>query len=293
LEHSKHLKKYYDNNTNRLLWFHRDEGTKSIHQPLWKEASFTKQEAFFYSNHLILQEIIDYQATTSLTVIDLGCGVGSSIFYLLEQNPKTAVYFGITISAIQISIASTRLRKQFLNTSTYASTHFIEADFTNLPSKIPSADIAYSIEAFVHATSAHLYFEQVSKKLKKGGKLILIDDFLNDSIESNMLDNKEKKAIADFKYGWLANSLKTETELINIASAYGLKLIGSTDLTPFMRNDTFKHRCVRLAVISFRWLYDFLPWKSYYFRSWIGGKGKQYCLKKGLIKYKKITFQRR
>jgi len=292
MEHTTHVKSYYKHNTRRFLWFHRDQATKSIHQPLWKEASFTKKQAFLYSNQLILEEIIAYHQTDALTIIDLGCGVGSSIFYLLKQNPKAAAYYGITISRIQISMAFSHLKKYFIDTTSYTNTHFIEADFTDLPLTIPCVDIAFSIEAFVHATAPHLYFEQVSQKLKKGGKLILIDDFLNDCIDNSKLDNKEKKAIADFKYGWLANSLKTESELASIATASGLKLVESIDLTPLMRNNTFKHQCVRLAVTSFRWLYELLPRQSYYFRSWIGGSAKQFCLKRDLIRYKKITFEK-
>ena len=111
----------------------------------------------------------------------------------------------------------------------------------------------------------------------------MIDDFLSDTIDINTLDKKVKKAIADFKYGWMANSLITQRALTKLAANYGLKLIEAEDLTPYMRNNTLKHKWIRFLVVSFRWLYDLLPQKSPYFRSWIGGKGKQYCLQKGIV----------
>ena len=145
---------------------------------------------------------------------------------------------------------------------------------------------------FVHASAAEKYLAQISKHLKKGGKLILIDDFLQDGITREKLSAKAQKAIADFEYGWMVNSLKTRSELAKIATNYNLQIIEEKDLTPYMRNGTLKHQWIRFLVLSFRWLYDLLPNKSPYFRSWIGGKGKQYCLKHGIVRYKKVVFEK-
>lgn len=240
MEHSKKVKNYYEHNTRKFPWFHRDAATKSIHQPLWKEATFTKEEAFFYSNKLILEEIEAHRKASSLTIIDLGCGVGSSLFYLQEQLERNTTYYGVTISATQIAIATQRAKQ--LNLST--TIHFIETDFTALPKVIPNIDIAFSIEAFVHASNADKYFKEISQKLNIGGKIILIDDFLNDEIDFNTLDKKGKQAITDFKYGWLVNSLKTKAELSNIATKYGLRIIEETDLTPLMRNNRLIHKWI-------------------------------------------------
>ncbi len=284
MNHATKVKHYYEQNTSRFLRFNRD-ATKSIHQPLWKEADFTQEEAYFYANELILEKIKNQAGNESLTILDLGCGVGSSVFYL--QKKYSAIYYGVTISEAQIAIASQRAKQLSL----LDQTQFIVADFTDLPNDIPKVDIAFSIEAFVHAPNAEAYFKQVSLKLKKGGKLILIDDFLNDTIDIERLDKKAQKAILDFKYGWLANSLHSTNELEQLAIKFGLRLIQETDLTPYMRNNTLKHKWIRFLVTAFRWVYELSPMKSYYFRSWIGGQAKQYCLKKGIVQYKKLVFK--
>ncbi len=292
MEHSAGVKNYYEKNTNKFLRFHRDAATKSIHQPLWKEPHFTLKEAVFYANQLILKEIEAYPEKENLTVIDLGCGVGSSLFYLADNLDLPAIYYGVSISETQINIAKKEVVYRKENNPFVPNFHFIAADFTQLPTTIPTIDIAFSIEAFVHASAAEKYLAQVSQYLKKGGKLILIDDFLNDDVDRNTLDSKAQKAIADFEYGWMVNSLKTKMELTKIAANYGLTIIEEEDLTSYMRNNTLKHKWIRFLVFSFRWIYDLLPQKSPYFRSWIGGKGKQYCLKKGIIKYKKIVLEK-
>ena len=286
MHHTTKVKQYYEQNTRRFLFFKRDS-TKSIHQPLWKEPTFTKEEAYAYANQLILEAIQQSTARTPLTIIDLGCGVGSSIFYLQKQVP-TATYYGITISEAQIAIAQKQAKQLLLQDTV----QFLTADFTNLPTEIPPINIAFSIEAFAHAADAEKYIEQISQKLKKGGKLILIDDFLNDTINLKQLDEKAKKALQDFQYGWLVNSLKTKKELTAMATKYGLRLIHETDLTPYMRNGTLKHKWIRFLVATFRWVYHLSPWQSYYFRSWIGGQAKQYCLKNQLIRYKKMVFEK-
>jgi len=289
MEHSKGVKNYYENNTRRFLRFHRDAATKSIHQPLWKEANFTLKEAVFYANELIFKVIENSPPKENLNIIDLGCGVGSSLFYLDNKLSQPANYYGISISETQISIAQKELNNRKKNNSTF---QFITADFTQLPTSLPTIDIAFSIEAFVHAAAPTKYLAAISPYLKKGSKLILIDDFLSDGIDKTTLDKKAQKAIADFKYGWMANSLITKTELAGVANNYDLKIIEEEDLTLYMRNNTLKHKWIRLLVISFRWLYDLLPQKSTYFRSWIGGVGKQDCLRKEIVQYKKIVLEK-
>lgn len=291
MNHSAGVKNYYEKNTRRFLRFHRDAATKSIHQPLWKEAHFTLKEAVYYANELVLKEINSYPTKKNLTIIDLGCGVGSSLFYLSEKLDQSTTYYGISISETQINLA----KKEVTNRIKIASSptfHFIAADFTQLPTTIPSVDIAFSIEAFVHASAAEKYLVQISQRLKKGGKLILIDDFLRDGIIRKKLPPKAQKAIADFEYGWMVNSLITKSELARIATNYDLQIVEEEDLTPYMRNGTLKHQWIRFLVLSFRWLYDMLPNKSPYFRSWIGGKGKQYCLKHGIVQYKKVVLEK-
>ena len=180
MDHADKVKNYYDQNTQKFLWFGRNAATKSIHQPLWKEKDFTLERAYHYSNELIYQEITTYPTTRNITIADLGCGVGSSLFYLSKRLPESIQYYGISISATQIQIAT----QQQQSAAKSPSIHFIQADFTKLPTTLPPFDIVYSIEAFAHAPKAEKYLEQVSKKLIKGGKLILIDDFLNDTFLS-------------------------------------------------------------------------------------------------------------
>ena len=288
MDHTESVQQYYENNTRKFLRFSKNAANKSIHQPLWKELDFTLEQAYNFSNELIVNEIKNFQAINKITVADLGCGVGSSLYYLAKRLPDHVQYYGISISTTQIQIAKQQ-RQSAVNSS---NIHFIQADFTKLPTTLPPFDIVYSIEAFAHAAKAEKYFKQVSIKLIKGGKLILIDDFLNDTFHQEKADAATKKALADFQYGWMVNSLKKVEELQLIAATFELRLVEEEDLTPYLKINTFKHKWVRFMTRTFRWIYELSPRKSYYFRSWIGGAGKQYCLQKEVMRYKKLVFEK-
>lgn len=288
MNHSEQVRQYYEKNTRRFLSFHSDAQTKSIHQPLWAEAGFSLERAINYSNELILQEVrslLDQNGKSSITIADLGCGVGSSLFYLSERLSGKSLFYGVSISRTQIEMAQKRAESRPEMT-------FIEGDFLDLPKDLPEIDIAFSIEAFAHAASAERYFEQVGQKLKPGGRLILIDDFLNDAINAHHLAQKDKQHLEDFQYGWLIGSLKKQQELNKIATGNNLTLISSVDLTPYFKIYTLKNKWIRFWVTLLRPLYDRLPFSSPYFQSWIGGNGKQHCLQKGIIQYKMMVFEK-
>ena len=97
MEHSKGVKNYYENNTLIFLRFHRDAATKNIHQPLWKESHFTLKEAVFYTNKLIQKAIENYPIKEPLNIIDLGCGVGSSLFTYLIMQQKASRFTGFLL----------------------------------------------------------------------------------------------------------------------------------------------------------------------------------------------------
>jgi hypothetical protein len=70
---------YYDRNTSRFLKYDPHYGTYGIHREVWGNGVVTPQDAFNFVNLSILNLIKKHQ---SEFIIDLGCGVGGSLFYL-------------------------------------------------------------------------------------------------------------------------------------------------------------------------------------------------------------------
>lgn len=278
------VKTYYEQNTGIFLWLKRKGAYTNIHQPLWAKKDFTLEEASNYSNQLILEEIQSYlleQSTKNLQVYDLGCGVGSVVFYLTKSLEAINKITGLSISAKQIAIANTELHQNVKN----PKISFIEADFLNLPKELPSANIAYSIEAFVHAQDATSYFKSVKEKLIQGGKLILIDDFIASKVDETNLEEQDKKTLERFRYGWVLGSLESVARLQE--KAKGFRLVKEVDLSPFLNVYTLKERFIRFGIKLFHPFFK----QSEYFKSLIGGDARQACLQRGLIEYKMLVFE--
>ena len=279
------IKEYYDNNTKLFLRYGEDANTMSIHQPLWEGKDL--QQAINYSNKLILTALNDYAAQnnkTEINVLDLGCGVGSSLFYLAQHCELKINLYGVSISATQVKIAKERSSEMGLE----QECHFIESDFHHLSEEIPEIDLAFSIEAFVHAQDANLFFQQTSNKLVKNGKLILIDDFLVNNIDEKPLDNKFKKEIQNFKYGWMLGSLLSINTIQSISSKASFILEAEKDLTLLLKINRIRDRFIRLYVKMATGLFKNTP----YLKSLIGGDSRQFCLEKGLVQYKMIVFSK-
>lgn len=279
------IKEYYDNNTKHFLKYGEDAGTMSIHQPLWESKDL--QQAINYSNKLILTILRNYSAQynkTEINVLDLGCGVGSSLFYLAQHCDLKINLYGVSISSAQIKIAKERSKELNLE----QKCQFIESDFHHLSEQIPKIDIAFSIEAFVHAQDASLFFQQIGSKLCQNGKLILIDDFLSNNIDKKPLARKFKKEIQNFKYGWMLGSLLSIEAIQDISSKASFSLETEKDLTFLLKINRIRDRFIRLYVKIATSLFKNMP----YFKSLIGGDSRQYCLENGLVQYKMIIFNK-
>lgn len=273
---------YYDRNTRRFLKLGQHQSTRNIHQPLWVPGANTVEEAVNWSNELVLRELRSLPRETRLEVLDLGCGVGSSVFYLAHHYEGEAHFTGISISSVQIELAN-----QFRSREKGgAKCDFLCGDFLSLP-ELPSIDLAFAIEAFLHATDAAAFFASVASKLAPGGRLVLVDDMLTPRGAADSLSAKENEWLDDFRSGWLAGSLITEEDAKRLAGSVGIELVESESLTPYMKlgrpRDKFIGLMRRLAAPMMR--------RSTYLRALNGGYAKQACLKTGLVDYRRLVFE--
>jgi len=277
------VKTYYDKNTKRFVRHHDSGSVDALHRGVWAPEVTTQAEAFQYVNGLLLQAI---QALTSrfaapLRVLDLGCGVGGSLFYLAQRLPLEAV--GVTLSPVQVALA--RARAQTLEV--VSSCRFIEAEFLRLPDLQPHAAV-FAIESFVHCPDAARFFTVAAERLSPGGQLMICDDFLTVSGTSH-LDPKARRYVADFQRGWHLRSLMATAQVQAHAAQAGLTLLDNRDLTPYLalqsRWDRFIALCVRLG--------HWLPLRAPWWLNWVGGNGAQMCLLSGVVEYRFLLFEKK
>lgn len=262
--------RYYDANTRAFLAFGVGRRQRVIHRGVWAEGVSTRAEASHFVHDLLVQDLRG-QENAAPRLLDLGCGVGASLHYILDRCPMT-VGFGVTISHVQFERARATAHPQAV---------FLEADFCRdpLPAEI---DLAYAIESFVHASDPRDFFGSVARALRAGAHLAVVDDFLASPGRSAPDVNR-------FVEGWHATSLLHPTEADTIAQQCGLHLLSDRDLTPHLELDRPRDYALAVLVSLTRRL---APMGDR-IRSLSGGDALRRCLKRGLVTYRWRVWQKR
>jgi len=278
-DHLRQVKKYYDHNTERFLKWGKSERTFNIHGALWHPEVKSLAEAMHYSDELIAREIERCPYPVN-RVLDLGCGVGGSIFYLARRLSRVRSFTGISLSPLQIKSARQRIpetRKKRI--------HFEEGCFLQLPADRFKADYSYSIEAFTHCPDPDIFFAVQAGLLPLGGRLAIVDDCLSDEI---WLSSRHIRLLGIYRRNWLLPGLRGLTALESLAEEKGFRLIKNQNLTPYLRLGRPRDRAISLLVKFLGPLME----RDTYLRSLLGGDARQKCYLQGLIHYRLLVFEK-
>jgi SAM-dependent methyltransferase len=275
------VRDYYDANTWKFLLL-GSEG--AIHRELWGPTVRTRREALHHAHQLVLDQLIAVRRGGGGRVLDLGCGVGAASLFLAERTD--ARIDAVSISPRQIATARRweRLRRPALR----GACAFHEADFCReLPPALRGVDLAFAIESFVHAPSAADFFRQVAGALRRGGRLIVIDDFLAPA--ALRPDPAAARLLADVRAGWHMHSLVTEADATAIAAGHGLERLDTIDLSALQRLGRPRDRVVAAVAPLLRRATGWSAWC----RSLVGGDALQRCHRLGALEYLMLVLERR
>lgn len=261
--------RYYEANTRRFLARGQGGGEGAIHRAVWAEGVESRKGAMHHVHELLLKEI-DAIGASAPRLLDLGCGVGASLVYLLERREGEG--FGVTNSALQAKLARERVGSRAA---------ILEGDFeeAELPGGV---DLAFGIESFVHASAPHRFFASAAAALRPFGRLALCDDFLAPGAFG-------ASWVREFRRGWHASSLCTPGDADGAAAGSGLDLVSDRDLTPFLELDRPRDRMIRVAVAAG----SALGLEAPGFRALLGGNALRQCLKRGLVTYRFRVWRKR
>jgi SAM-dependent methyltransferase len=262
------VRDYYDANTRKFLL---SGGDGAIHRELWGPGVTSSREAVHHTHALVLDEL----APDDRWVLDLGCGVGAAALYLARQRAVDVV--GVSISPEQVRLAERFAARE---RSLPGRVRFETANFTALPDDLAGFDLAFAIEAFVHADDAAAFFAQAAGALRPGGALVIVDDVRT--------GDRHDPALDDFIAGWHAPSVVTVAEAEALAAAAGLTLVGSRDLSSLQRLGRPRDRLIRAIVPVLRRLHARSAWAQ----SMVGGDALQHCHRAGLLEYRMLRFER-
>ncbi|MGB5422479.1 MAG: class I SAM-dependent methyltransferase [Desulfobacterales bacterium] len=278
-DHIRQVKKYYDLNTGRFLKWGKGERTFNLHGALWHPEVKSLAEAMHYSDELVAREIERCPYPVN-RLLDLGCGVGGSIFYLARRLTRVRSFTGISLSPLQINSARQRIPEAQKN-----RIHFEEGSFLRLPTDRFKADFSYSIEAFTHCADPDIFFAVQAALLPPGGRLAIVDDCLSDEIRLTL---RQERLLGSYRRNWLLPGLQGFTALKSLAEEKGFRLIKDQNLTPYLRLGRPRDRAISLLVKFLGSLME----RDTYLRSLLGGDARQKCYLEGLIHYRLLVFEK-
>ena len=273
------VRTYYDENTNLFLKFSGHKKAQNIHRSLWTNGIKTLDDALNYSNSLILKEIESVQPN-SAHIADLGCGVGASLFYIYPRLQSPAPALGLTLSPVQARLAQESANQLGLQDQI----KFTEGDFTSVPLPSRSLDAVYSVEAVCHAVDPEKYFKEAGRLLRKGGKLILVDDYQ----ATRPFNPSEQKWLDAYIKGWYVPGVRTVEQTINFADKYQLQIQKNDELTPYLRLRNLPD----FLASTLLFLGEKLPIKHAIVPSMLGSMALQQCLHMKVVEYRMLVFEK-
>jgi ubiquinone/menaquinone biosynthesis C-methylase UbiE len=277
------VSQFYDDNTG--LFLSLGQGTEgSIHRAVWGPGVTTRAQAMAYVDGLVMRRLqqlrTEADGEARSRVADLGCGVCASLCRMAQHAPITGL--GVTISDAQLALSKRRIEGAGLSSSITC----IKGDFCALPAELPVVDLAFSIEAFVHAPSGKDYFRECARLIRPGGYLIVCDDFVTHARHRS--ERPSGRWIDRFARGWVAPNAETEEEARALAKAAGFSHVETLDLTPHLEIRRPRDYAAGALMRCFGWL----PVRNNYWSMLYGGHALQVSLKRGWIKHLFVVWQR-
>ncbi len=107
--------------------------------------------------------------TTKNRLIDLGCGMGATMRYALN-NFKNVIAYGVTLSDFQVKKGNELLRGK--------NGIIIKENYNNTSFQSNSFDAAVAIESFCHSGHNFNSLKEAHRILKPKGRLVIADAFL-------------------------------------------------------------------------------------------------------------------
>ena len=157
------------------------------------------------------------------TILDAGCGVGGTTFWLAERY--LVDIHGISISPFQI-----RKAKEFARANGNRI-GFSAQDFCNTSFPENSFDLVWAVESVCHAYHKEEFIQEVHRVLKPGGRLMVADFFLN----QEEITEVQRYSLDIWLRGWAIPNLAPTSLFLRSLKEIGFKRVNSLNLTENIR----------------------------------------------------------
>lgn len=183
----KEVIEYYQSS----LWLYRifcyTPETLGLHYGFWDHATKNRQEAILNENQAVIElgKINKYSK-----VLDVGCGVGGTAFYIAKKTGAHVI--GININPSHVKLASEISKAKKLS----KSVRFIKMDFMKMTFTDDSFDVVYCIESACYSYPKSVLLREIYRVLKPNGIAIFMDGYPTrnpmNKQEAERLDNIQR-----------------------------------------------------------------------------------------------------
>jgi tocopherol O-methyltransferase len=275
----KDIADYYNTTqTHYETWWKLKE-TNALHYGIWDEKTTTFQEALLNTN-MVLSNLA--KITSDDLVLDAGCGVGGTAFFLYK-NFKATIR-GISLSEKQIETA----RKSVTRLELVDNVSFHLMDYHETSFDDESFDVIWACESMCHSHDKQLFLKECYRVLKPGGKIVIADYFLT----ANKID--EHNYVDKWIKTWSVPDLMNEEDIRMLAKNNGFSNITFHDYSKQINRSAKKMFIYSLLAAIPSEIYNlFHPKVSRFAKTHYKCGYYQYkSLQKDLWKYKAVLIEK-
>ena len=232
---------YYHSTENSYIDGWDLNNSYAMHYGYWDFKVSSFPESLQRMNEMMMETV---QINSNDHVLDSGCGIGgTSIFIAQRTNCKV---FGISLSKRQIEKAQQLAKLKAVDTlCTFEVQDFCSTSFPNA-----HFDVVLACESVCHAYNKKQFIEEAFRVLKPGGRLIIVDGFVNN------FENNNHPFIKKWLEGWHVNFLESPQRMKVFLEEFKFDDIQFRDISEF----TF-HSAKRLNMIYY-FASIYLFWKA-------------------------------
>lgn len=222
-----HIRQHYD----RLSFLYRLFWGEHLHHGYWDSDETVPQAQVRLMERLAERAGIPRNAS----VLDIGCGLGGSAFWLAENFNCRVI--GITISPVQARLARRKAKVRGLSDHV----QFQVGDANKWEPEPETVDLVWIMESSEHFEDKKGFFERCASVLKPGGVLAVCAWLRRDG----PLLEYEQKLVATIAEAMLSASLDSLSDYQKWIRDAGLTVITAEDITSHVE-PTWIH-CTRIA----------------------------------------------
>jgi tocopherol O-methyltransferase len=232
------IRKHYD----RLSRFYRMLWGEHLHHGYWENGESIKRAQI----RLMEQLAETARIPRGARVLDIGCGLGGSAFWLAEQYDCWVT--GLTISPVQARMATRKAKAKQLADRV----QLVVGDANAWQPQAESADVVWIMESSEHFRDKKNFFERCATALKPAGVLAVCAWLRG---EQSALE-RDQKLVATIGKAMLSASLDTLSQYAAWMREANLRVETAIDITKHVA-PTWEH-CFQMAQrLKLNWLAHF------------------------------------